>query len=79
VHTARIRRFPVVTELCVQYVVEPRIGGVPLKRWLLDEIGWAAAHPVLEHHGFRYVNANIWDKGIAHIAGNVSPSKPRTP
>jgi site-specific DNA-methyltransferase (adenine-specific) len=37
-----------------------------------SEIGWAAAHPVLERHGFRYVNANVWNKGVAHIAGNVS-------
>jgi hypothetical protein len=37
-----------------------------------SEIGWAMAHPVLERHGFRYVNCNIWNKGKAHIAGNVS-------
>jgi site-specific DNA-methyltransferase (adenine-specific) len=37
-----------------------------------SEIGWAAAHPVLERHGFRYVNANVWNKGVAHIAGNVN-------
>lgn len=39
-----------------------------------SEIGWAAAHPVLERYGFRYVNANIWDKGKGHIAGNVNTS-----
>jgi hypothetical protein len=27
-----------------------------------SEIGWAAVHPILEKHGWRYVNANIWDK-----------------
>src|SRR5436190_9224165 len=27
-----------------------------------SEIGWAAAHPILEKHGFRYVNANFWNK-----------------
>jgi site-specific DNA-methyltransferase (adenine-specific) len=37
-----------------------------------SEIGWAAVHPVLERHGWRYINANIWDKGKAHIAGNVN-------
>lgn len=37
-----------------------------------SEIGWAAAHPVLERHGFRYVNANVWNKGKGHIAGNVN-------
>lgn len=42
-----------------------------------SEIGWAAAHPVLERHGFRYVNANVWDKGVAHIAGNVNTTKIR--
>lgn len=36
-----------------------------------SEIGWAAAHPVLERYGWRYVNCNIWNKGKAHIAGNV--------
>lgn len=39
-----------------------------------SEIGWAAVHPVLERHGWRYVNANIWDKGVGHIAGNVNTS-----
>jgi hypothetical protein len=42
-----------------------------------SEIGWAAAHPVLQRHGFRYVNANIWNKGVAHIAGNVNTRKIR--
>jgi hypothetical protein len=42
-----------------------------------SEIGWAAVHPVLEKHGWRYVNANIWDKGIGHIAGNVNTKKIR--
>jgi DNA modification methylase len=42
-----------------------------------SEIGWATAHPVLERHGFRYVNANIWNKGVAHIAGNVNTKKIR--
>lgn len=42
-----------------------------------SEIGWAAAHPVLEANGWRYQNCNIWDKGLAHIAGNVNTSKIR--
>lgn len=42
-----------------------------------SEIGWATVHPVLEKHGWRYVNANIWDKGIGHIAGNVNTKKIR--
>src|SRR5262245_41079541 len=42
-----------------------------------SEIGWAAVHPVLERHGWRYVNANIWDKGKGHIAGNVNTGRIR--
>ena len=37
VNTAKIRLFPVVTEVCVQYVLEARAGSKPLKEWLLDE------------------------------------------
>lgn len=42
-----------------------------------SEIGWAAAHPILEKYGWRYVNANIWNKGRGHIAGNVNTKKIR--
>lgn len=42
-----------------------------------SEIGWAAAHPILEKHGWRYVNTNIWNKGKGHIAGNVNTQKIR--
>lgn len=42
-----------------------------------SEIGWAAVHPVLERHGWRYVNANVWNKGKGHIAGNVNTKKIR--
>ncbi|MHB1935926.1 MAG: DNA methyltransferase [Acidobacteriaceae bacterium] len=42
-----------------------------------SEIGWAAVHPILEKHGWRYINANIWNKGKGHIAGNVNTSKIR--
>jgi hypothetical protein len=37
VNTNKIRRFPVVTEVCVQYVLEARVNGRPLKEWLLSE------------------------------------------
>lgn len=37
-----------------------------------SEIGWAAAHPTLERHGWRYVGCNVWNKGVRHIAGNVN-------
>lgn len=42
-----------------------------------SEIGWAAVHPVLERHGWRYVSANVWNKGKGHIAGNVNTGKIR--
>ncbi len=37
VNTRKIRRFPVVTELCVQYVFESRIDGLVLRDWLRRE------------------------------------------
>lgn len=37
-----------------------------------SEIGWATVHPLLEKYGWRYIAANIWDKGKGHIAGNVN-------
>lgn len=42
-----------------------------------SEIGWAAVHPILEKYGWQYVNCNIWNKGLAHIAGNVNTAKIR--
>lgn len=42
-----------------------------------SEIGWAAVHPTLEAYGWRYVNANIWNKGKGHIAGNVNTKRIR--
>jgi DNA methylase len=42
-----------------------------------SEIGWAAAHPILEKYGFRYVNSNTWNKGVGHIAGNVNTQRIR--
>ena len=36
------------------------------------EVGWATVHPVLDRHGWEYVQTIVWDKGIAHIAGNVN-------
>ncbi|MEA5421540.1 DNA methyltransferase [Spirulina sp. CCNP1310] len=37
VNTEKIRRFPVVTEVCVQYVREVKINELTLKAWLLQE------------------------------------------
>ncbi|MBI1800939.1 MAG: site-specific DNA-methyltransferase [Chloroflexi bacterium] len=34
------------------------------------EIGWAIVHPVLARYGWEYRACHIWDKGIAHVAGN---------
>ena len=36
------------------------------------ELGWASVHPLLVRHGFEYVQTIVWDKGVAHIAGNVN-------
>ena len=36
------------------------------------EIGWATVHPLLEEHGWEYVQSIVWDKGVGHIAGNVN-------
>lgn len=36
------------------------------------ELGWATVHPLLSGHGWIYRSLNVWDKGVAHIAGNVN-------
>jgi site-specific DNA-methyltransferase (adenine-specific) len=36
------------------------------------EAGWAAVHPLLTASGWDYVETVTWDKGLAHIAGNVN-------
>jgi site-specific DNA-methyltransferase (adenine-specific) len=36
------------------------------------EIGWATVHPLLAEHGWEYVEAIIWNKGVGHIAGKVN-------
>ena len=36
------------------------------------EVGWATVHPLLVEHGWEYVQSIVWDKGLAHIAGNVN-------
>ena len=38
------------------------------------EAGWAVVHPLLEEYGWIYRAANIWDKGLAQIAGNSNTS-----
>ena len=34
------------------------------------ELGWATVHPLLERSGWEYRACSIWDKGMAHVAGN---------
>jgi hypothetical protein len=36
------------------------------------EVGWATVHPHLLAAGWVYVQLVVWDKGIAHVAGNVN-------
>lgn len=35
-----------------------------------SELGWATVHPLLTKYGWKFVNCHIWNKGIAHVAGN---------
>jgi hypothetical protein len=37
VNTKKIRRFPVVSEVCVQYVFQAKIGDLSLQEWLISE------------------------------------------
>ena len=37
-----------------------------------SEIGWAKSHPILDLHGWHYEETVVWDKGIAHVAGNCN-------
>ena len=37
-----------------------------------SEIGWAKSHAALEMHGWQYEETVVWDKGIAHVAGNCN-------
>lgn len=36
------------------------------------ELGWATVHPLLDRHGWVYRSCHVWDKGIAHVAGNAN-------
>lgn len=37
-----------------------------------SEQGWANCHTMLESCGWEFRNCHIWDKGMAHIAGNCN-------
>jgi hypothetical protein len=36
------------------------------------EIGWATVHPLLARSGWEYRSCHVWDKGLAHVAGNAN-------
>ena len=37
-----------------------------------SEIGWALVHSTLEAQGWEYEECCIWNKGVAHVAGNCN-------
>jgi DNA methylase len=37
-----------------------------------SELAWATVHRLLDENGWQYEEACIWDKGIAHVAGNCN-------
>lgn len=36
------------------------------------EVGWALMHPLLTLHDWEYRGLHIWNKSVAHVAGNVN-------
>ncbi len=36
------------------------------------EVAWALIHPILVAHGWVYEETVVWDKGVAHVAGNCN-------
>lgn len=56
------------------YVLEwSRMAKQSTSLWFWNtEVGWATVHPLLLATGWEYVQLAIWDKGLAHIAGNVN-------
>jgi hypothetical protein len=57
-----------------------RLSGLATTLWFWNtEVGWATVHPLLVAHGWDYVQAITWDKGTAHIAGNVNGKTIRVP
>jgi hypothetical protein len=50
-----------------------RLAAAATTLWFWNtEVGWATVHPLLAEHGWEYVQAITWDKGIRHVAGNVN-------
>lgn len=58
----------------LQHVKEwTKAAGPATTLWFWNtEVGWATVHPLFVAHGWDYVQAVTWDKGLAHIAGNVN-------
>lgn len=50
---------------------ERSLAGSTLWFWN-SELGWATVHPLLVAQGWEFRNCHIWDKGIAHAAGNTN-------
>jgi site-specific DNA-methyltransferase (adenine-specific) len=42
------------------------------------ELGWANVHPELEKQGWEYKACHVWNKGIAHKAGNINMKTSKT-
>jgi site-specific DNA-methyltransferase (adenine-specific) len=36
------------------------------------ELGWATVHGLLDSNGWEYRSCHIWNKGLAHVAGNTN-------
>lgn len=50
-----------------------RCAGPDTTLWFWSsEIAWATVHRLLDEHGWQYEEACVWDKGIAHVAGNCN-------
>lgn len=76
------RDIPTPAGLCEWY--EPHIAwwsekAIPQTTlWLWNsEIGWATLHPLLLKYGWRYIRCHVWDKSIAHVAGNSNTQRLR--
>jgi len=66
---------PTPDGLCDWY--EPHIAAWSAKAtpqtslWIWNsELGWATLHPLLVKYGWHYIRCHVWDKGVAHVAGN---------
>ncbi len=37
-----------------------------------SELGWTTVHSLIEESGWEFRNCHIWNKGVAHVAGNAN-------